>query len=374
MTDFRSDTVTRPTPAMRAAMAQAEVGDDVFGDDPTVNALQARAAQMLGFEDALFASSGTQTNLLGLLAHCGRGDEAIVGQNWHTYKWEAGGMAVLGSIQPQPLEHAADGSIPLASIEAAIKPDDPHFAITKLIVMEDTTAGKVLPMDYLREVRALAVRRGLTTHLDGARLFNAAVEVARRRAAGDRSGDTQGGTATDARAVAREICANFDSVSVCLSKGLGAPVGSVLLGSRALIARARRWRKMLGGGMRQAGIIAAGGLHALEHHIDRLAEDHRRAHRLAAGLDAIGRRHGGALQVEPPQTNISFVRVEDTIAADFAAHLHAHGIQSTGSTGRYGAGLVQRWVTHLDVDDGDVDRALAAVEAFFTDRAARQTA
>jgi threonine aldolase len=367
MTDFRSDTVTRPTAAMRAAIAAAEVGDDVFADDPTINRLQSQAARMLGFEDAIFAPSGTQTNLMALLSHCERGDEAIVGQQWHTYRWEAGGMAVLGSIQPQPLEHAPDGTIPLAAIEAAIKPDDPHFARTRLVCMEDTTGGKVLPMDYLREVRALTAGRGLATHLDGARLFNAAVEVARRRAAGERAGDTHGSGTTDPRAVAREICANFDSVSVCLSKGLGAPVGSLLLGSEALVGRARRWRKMLGGGMRQAGMIAAGGLHGLEHHIDRLAEDHDNARRLALGLAELGRRHGG-LQLDAPQTNILFLRVDDAIAAPFAEHLRAHGVRTTGSVGRYGSGLVQRWVTHLDVGRADVDTALAVATGFFESR------
>jgi len=373
MTDFRSDTVTRPTAAMRDAMANAEVGDDVFGDDPTINRLQAQAAQMLGFEDALFASSGTQTNLLGLLAHCERGEEAIVGQQWHTYKWEAGGMAVLGSIQPQPLENESDGTIALTAIEAAIKPDDSHFAISRLVVMENTTGGKVLPMDYLREVRALATRRGLATHLDGARLFNAAVEVGARRSAGHRHGDRNGSSAVDPREVAREICAQFDSVSLCLSKGLGAPVGSLLLGSRPLIARARRWRKMLGGGMRQAGILAAGGLHALDHHIDRLAIDHALAVQLAEGLNRIAQTHGRegrSLRADTPQTNIVFVRVDDSIATDFAAHLQAHGIKSTGSIGRYGSGLVQRWVTHLDVGPADVEHALQVVQGFFEARPA----
>jgi len=368
MTDFRSDTVTRPTPAMRAAIASAEVGDDVFGDDPAVNRLQTHAAELLGFEDAVFAASGTQTNLMGLLSHCERGDEAIVGQQWHTYRWEAGGMAVLGSIQPQPLEHGPDGTIPLESIAQAIKPDDPHFARTRLVCMENTTGGRVLPMDYLREVRALAAGRGLQTHLDGARLFNAAVEVAQRRRAGRREGDATGSDATDPRAVAREICSHFDSVSLCLSKGLGAPVGSLLLGSRPFVARARRWRKMLGGGMRQAGLLAAAGLHALEHHVDRLADDHALARRLAHGLAELGRAHGGVLQLEPPQTNILFVRVDGSIAGPFAEHLAAHGIRTTGSTGRYGAGLVQRWVTHLDVGPADIDAALAAAARFLESR------
>jgi threonine aldolase len=370
MSDFRSDTVTKPTAAMRAAIAAAEVGDDVFGDDPTVNRLQAHAAQMLGFEDAVFAASGTQSNLMALLAHCERGDEAIVGQQWHTYRWEAGGMAVLGSIQPQPLEHAPDGTIPLAAIDAAIKPDDAHFARTRLVCMEDTTGGRVLPMDYLREVRALATRRGLATHLDGARLFNAAVEVARRRRAGRREGDAAAGedAPVDPRAVAREICASFDSVSVCLSKGLGAPVGSLLLGSRPFVARARRWRKMLGGGLRQAGLLAAAGLHALEHHVDRLANDHDRATRLARGLAQIGAANGGALALEMPHTNIVFVRVDDAVSEPFARWLAEHGVRAIASHGRYGAGSTQRWVTHLDVTDADVERALEVAERFFATR------
>jgi threonine aldolase len=367
MPDFRSDTVTRPTAGMRAAIAAAELGDDVFGDDPSVNRLQRHAAELLGFEDALFGPSGTQTNLMALLAHCERGDEAIVGQQWHAYRWEAGGMAVLGSIQPQPLEHAPDGTIPLAAIEGAIKPDDPHFARTRLVCMENTTGGKVLPMDYLREVRALARRRGLATHLDGARLFNAAVAVAQRRAAGERAGDTQGEASTDPYAVAREICANFDTVSLCLSKGLGAPVGSLLLGPRAVVARARRWRKMLGGGMRQAGLLAAAGQYALERHVLRMADDHLLARRLAEGLNAIGARHGG-LRADPPQTNILFVPVDEAIADAFAAHLTGHDVRTTGSRGRYASGLVQRWVTHHDVGPAEVDAALATVAAFFEGR------
>lgn len=369
MADFRSDTVTQPTPAMRAAIAAAPVGDDVYRDDPTVNALEAHAAKLLGFEAALFATSGTQTNLLGLLTHCERGDEAIVGQNWHTYKWEAGGMAVLGSIQPQPLEHAPDGTLPLEAIEAAIKPNDPHFARSRLIVLENTTGGRVLPMDYLREVRALATRRGLATHLDGARLFNAAAAIAQRRASGLREGDTQGPNGGTVNDLAREICSNFDTVSVCLSKGLGAPVGSLLLGTQATIDQARRWRKMLGGGMRQAGIIAAGGLHALMHHVDRLIDDHALATRLSEGMNTVGlefaNAQGPALHAEPPQTNIVFVRIRDDLAADFTRHLALHEVKVNGSTGRYGSGMVQRWVTHLDVGPSDVDHALTVIRRFF---------
>ena len=232
MPDFRSDTVTQPTPAMREAMFKAPLGDDVFADDPSVNALQEHAAELLGFEAALFAPSGTQTNLIALWGHCQRGDEAIVGQSWHTYRWEAGGMAVLGSIQPQPVETQPDGTLRLADIAAAIKPDDPHFARTRLVVLENTTGGQVLPPEYVAEVAQLARQRGLALHLDGARLFNAATANAARRG-------------TDVYQEARELCSHFDSVSVCLSKGLGAPVGSLVLGSAAFIRQARRTRKIL---------------------------------------------------------------------------------------------------------------------------------
>ena len=330
--DFRSDTVTRPTAAMRAAMAAAEVGDDVFGDDPNVNALQEEVAALLGFEAALFVPSGTQSNLIGVMTHCGRGDEVIVGQEAHTYRYEAGGGAVLGSIQPQPLDNASDGTIPVAAIGAAIKPDDSHFAKTRLIALEDTIGGKVLPEGYVAAVRALADRRKLALHLDGARLWNAAVK-----------------RGVEPAAVAR----GFDSVSVCLSKGLGAPVGSVLCGRRDYIKSAHRWRKMLGGGMRQAGVLAAAGRYAIEHHVARLALDHDNAARLAAGLA----KHR-ALDVPPPQTNMVFVTVREGRAEGFAAHLAANGVQITGSAH-------QRWVTHLDVGRADVDRAIGVVDAFF---------
>ncbi|MDE2431030.1 MAG: low-specificity L-threonine aldolase, partial [Burkholderiales bacterium] len=263
--DFRSDTVTRPGAAMRAAMAAAEVGDDVFGDDPTVHQLENLAARMLNKEAALYLPTGTQANLIALMAHCERGDEYIVGQKAHCYRWEAGGAAVLGSIQPQPLTNQADGTILLADILDAIKPDDPHFARTRLLALENTTGGKVLPAQYVNAATALARQHGLNTHLDGARLFNAAIKS---------------GVAASA------LAENFDSVSVCLSKGLGAPVGSVLCASAPLIAKARRLRKMLGGGMRQAGIIAAAGIYALQHHVERLADDHANATLLAQGLSA----------------------------------------------------------------------------------------
>jgi threonine aldolase len=340
--DLRSDTVTRPTPAMREAMFRAELGDDVFGDDPSVNALQEQIAAMLGKEAALFMPSGTQSNLAAIMSHCGRGDEYIVGQGAHTYRYEAGGAAVLGSVQPQPLPHQPDGSLALADIEAAIKPDDEHFARSRLLALENTIGGKVLPMAYLAEATALAQRRGLATHLDGARLFNAAVAQS----------STHG---LDARANAKAIAGHFDSVSVCFSKGLGAPVGSVLVGCKELIQRAHRWRKMLGGGMRQAGVLAAAAQHALDHHIERLAEDHALATLLAEGLGGID-----ALELQRPQTNILFVNVRDGRGAELLAHLKAHGVLATGLIGL-------RFVTHLDIDRAGIERAIAAVRGFFKD-------
>lgn len=354
MTDFRSDTVTQPTPAMKQAMLAAPLGDDVFGDDPSVNRLQELGAQMLGFEAALFAPSGTQTNLIALMAHCQRGDEAIVGQMWHTYRWEAGGMAVLGSIQPQPLEHQPDGTIALADIEGAIKADDPHFAKTRLVVMENTTGGKVLPLAYMREVSALAQRHGLRTHIDGARLFNAAVALA------------DGG---DSVHKARELAQSYDSVSLCLSKGLGAPVGSLLLGSRDFIQQARRLRKMLGGGMRQAGMLAAAGIHALQHHVHRLAEDHANARLLADGLFEAASSHAklkGRTTAHAAQTNIVFFDIDVDIAEAFLQHLADHDVRVTGGYFRAKERAMKRirWVTHLDVNRADVERALRVVAEF----------
>ncbi|MBL0087626.1 MAG: low-specificity L-threonine aldolase [Ideonella sp.] len=335
--DLRSDTVTRPTAAMRAAMLAAPVGDDVFDDDPTVNALQDFIAALLGKSAALFMPSGTQSNLCGLMSHCGRGDEYIVGQNAHTYRYEGGGAAVLGSIQPQPLAHLPDGTLALADIEAAIKPDDMHFARTRLLTLENTLGGKVLPLSYMEAATSLARSHGLATHLDGARLFNAAVAA--------------GG---DARVAARAIADHFDSVSVCFSKGLGAPVGSALVGSTELICRARRHRKMLGGGMRQVGMLAAAAAHALDHHIDRLADDHALARRLAEGLAAIP-----AMQVVPPQTNIVFASVQGGRGAALLHHLKSQGVLATGLIGL-------RFVTHLDVDTAGIDRAIAATREFFS--------
>ncbi len=354
MSDFRSDTVTRPTAAMKQAMMEAPLGDDVFGDDPTVNRLQELGAQMLGFEAALFAPSGTQTNLIALMTHCQRGDEAIVGQQWHTYRWEAGGMAVLGSIQPQPLEHQPDGTIALADIEGAIKPDDPHFARTRLIALENTTGGKVLPVSYMREVHAVAQRHGLRTHIDGARLFNAAVALAGGR---------------DPLQQARMLSESYDSVSLCLSKGLGAPVGSLLLGSADFIRQARRVRKMLGGGMRQAGVLAAAGIHALQHHVHRLADDHANARMLAEGLAAAIAAHpklDGKATVQTPQTNIVFLDADAAVADDFVQHLAASEVRVTSGYYRTRERSMKRirWVTHLDIGRADVERALQVVAAF----------
>ncbi len=331
--DLRSDTVTRPTAAMREAMLCAEVGDDVYGEDPTVNALQQRLADELGFEAGLFAPSGTQANLLALLSHCQRGDEYIVGMDAHTYKYEGGGAAVFGSIQPQPVLHAADGTLPLDVVEQVIKPRDPHFARTKLLCLENTWHGRVLPRDYLREARALCDRHGLSLHLDGARLFNAAVADG---------------------APAREVTRHFHSVSVCLSKGLGAPVGSVLLGTRALIDEATRWRKVAGGGMRQAGLLAAACLHALDHHVSRLADDHRRAQALAQGLQGLP-----GLSVVAQHTNMVFIDVPQERLAALKQAMDAASVRlSIGYAPRI------RLVTHLDVDDEGVRRTIDALRQF----------
>ncbi len=332
LVDLRSDTVTQPTEGMRAAMFAAPLGDDVFGDDPTVNALQERIASLLGKEAALFVPSGTQSNLVAIMSHCQRGDEYIVGQMAHTYRWEGGGAAVLGSVQPQPLAHQADGMLALADIEAAIKPDDAHFARTRLLTLENTLGGKVLPMSYVEAATALARERGLATHLDGARLFNAAVKL---------------------DVPARDIAQHFDTVSVCFSKGLGAPVGSALVGPRALIESAHRWRKMLGGGMRQAGLLAAAALYALDHHIDRLADDHTLAQRLAHGLANLP-----GVTVEHAQTNIVFADVPAERGAGLVGHLKACGVLVTGSL--YARSSRLRFVTHLDVDASGIDRTVAA--------------
>jgi len=328
--DLRSDTVTRPGPEMRRVMAEAEVGDDVFRDDPTVDRLEELAAGMLGKEAGLFVSSGTQSNLCALLTHCGRGDEYIVGQQAHTYIYEGGGAAALGGIQPQPLDLEEDGRLDLEKVERLIKPDDYHFARTRLLCLENTTNGRVLPAGHEEDARALVDRHGLCLHLDGARLFNAAVKSGRPAA---------------------ELAAPFDSVSICLSKGLGAPVGSVLTGSADFVTEARRWRKVVGGGMRQSGLLAAAGIHALEHHVERLADDHANAQRLAEGLVEI---EGCQADPDQVQTNMVYARFPEQKRNELPRKLKERGILVY-------PGHPMRLVTHLDVSTEDVERA---VEAF----------
>lgn len=341
--DFRSDTVTRPTAAMYEEMTRAAVGDDTYGEDPTVNALQARIARLLGFEAALFVPTGTQSNLCAILAHCGRGDEYIVGQLAHCYRWEGGGAAVLGGVQPQPIEHGADGTLSLDRIKAAIKPDNEHFARTRLLALENTQAGKRMSEAYLQGATELARRHGLSTHLDGARLFNAA--VAQAAASG-----------LSPEAEARRMAGYFDSVSVCFSKGLGAPAGSALCGSAEFIQRARRVRKIAGGAMRQSGVLAAAANHALDHHVARLAADHQLARQL---FDGVSRLPG--LRVEPPDTNIVFLALEggaEDAVAQLMGHLRSRGVLASALYDQL------RLVTHLDVDEAAVLRAIDAVQDF----------
>jgi threonine aldolase len=359
--DLRSDTVTQPTAAMREAMLAAPLGDDVFGDDPSVNALQDKIAAMLGFEAALVLPTGTQSNFCAILSHCQRGDEYIVGQMAHCYRWEGGGAAVMGSVQPQPIAHAFDGTLPLAEIEAQIKPDDAHFARTRLLCLENTLGGKLLPLDYVKAATALARSKGLATHLDGARLFNAATAQAQQRVEGLDLKANQPlahiRPAQDAIYLeAREIAENFDSVSVCFSKGLGAPIGSALCGSRSFIAKAHRIRKMAGGGMRQAGMLAAAASYALDHHVERLADDHALAKKLG---DALARIDG--LQVDPVHSNIVFVDVQEPLKANAAGLMDQLKSQGILATGLYRL----RFVTHLDVHEAGVDRVISVIEQYF---------
>lgn len=326
--DFRSDTVTKPTQAMRHAMANAIVGDDVYGDDPTVNELELWAAQRHGFEAAMFTTSGTQANLLGLMAHCQRGDEYLCGQQAHNYKYEAGGAAVLGSIQPQPIENNPDGTLDFAKLKAAIKPDDAHFARTKLLSLENTINGKVLPLSYLEKARQFVDENNLLLHLDGARVYNAAVAL-----------DVD----------VKEIAKHFDSMTICLSKALSAPIGSLLLGDKAFIERARRLRKMVGGGMRQAGILAAAGKLALTDQVEQLKIDHQNAKKLALGLSELKGFH-----VNPDfvQTNIVFAKLDDSIDIEtIAQQLSLEGITIS-------PGNPIRFVTHKDISSDDIDQLL----------------
>ncbi|MFM5556263.1 low-specificity L-threonine aldolase [Aeromonas veronii] len=327
--DLRSDTVTQPTDAMRQAMLHAEVGDDVYGEDPGVNALEAFGARLLGKQAALFVPSGTMSNLLAVMSHCQRGEGAILGNAAHIYRYEAQGSAVLGSVALQPLPMQRDGTLAFDDIRAALAPDDAHFVQTRLICLENTHNGKVLPLSYLQEMGAFVAERGLKLHLDGARLFNAAVA---------------------SETPVEVIAAPFDSISICLSKGLGAPVGSLLVGSHDFIARARRLRKMLGGGMRQAGILAQAGLFALEQHVARLADDHRRAKRLAEGLAALP---GIELDLSLVQSNMVFLRLHEGESAPLLAFMKERGILFSG----YGE---LRLVTHLQINDDDIEEVIDA--------------
>ena len=332
MIDLRSDTVTRPSDAMRLAMSRAEVGDDVYGDDPSVNLLEQEAAELTGKEAALFLPTGTQANLVALLTHCQRGEEYIVGQKAHNYLFEAGGAAVLGSIQPQPIDAAADGTLPLDVVASVIKPDDVHFARTKLLCIENTHNGKVLPLDYLQQAWVFTREKGLALHVDGARIMNAAVAL-----------NVPLSTLT-------QYC---DTLTICLSKGLGAPIGSLLCGSAEYIKQARRWRKMVGGGMRQAGILAEAARYALLNNVERLREDHDNAQWLANALSAIG------VEVMAPgaQTNMLFLKVPAHEAAQLGGWMKERGVLMS-------AGPVTRIVTHLDVSRSDLEKLVSLWKEF----------
>ena len=328
MIDLRSDTVTRPSAGMRNAMHQAELGDDVFADDPTVNRLQALSASLFGFEAALLFPTGTQSNLAALMSHCDRGEGAILGSEAHSYRYEAGGLGVLGSVHPQIVPNRSDGSLDLAEVEAAIQPDDAHFPRTRLLALENTITGRVLSRSYLEKAVNLAKSRKLSTHLDGARIFNAAVAQ---------------------NMSVKDLCAGFDSVSSCLSKGLGTPAGTILLGNKPFIEKAHRARKMLGGGMRQAGVIAAAGIYALENNVERLKDDHANAQRLADGLRKAG------YEVSGPNTNMVMVKVEQP--QELAEKLKKENILVLARS-------PMRLVTHLDVDAAGIERVIAAFAQF----------
>ncbi len=334
MIDLRSDTVTKPCDAMRKVMSEAEVGDDVYDEDPTVKRLESELSERAGHEAGLYFPSGTQSNLVALLTHCQRGDEYIVGQNAHTYRYEAGGAAVLGSIQPQPIENADDGTIPLEKIKAAIKDLDFHFAKSRVLALENTTGGKCLSQSYISQARRLASEHGLVFHLDGARAFNAAVGQNLSLA---------------------DVCSQFDSVSLCLSKGLGAPVGSVMVSNSDVIEEAKRWRKMVGGGMRQAGIIAAAGLYAINNNIDRLAEDHDRAQRLAKGLEGID---GLSVEGGMAHTNMVYLSAKSNPNESFLAACSARGVLFSGAD-------ISRLVIHSGINDEMIERAISVIRGYF---------
>ena len=328
MIDLRSDTVTKPSKAMQQAMSLAEVGDDVMGEDPTVNRLEEITAELLGKEDALFVTSGTQGNLISTMVHCQRGEEYIAGTTSHLFHWEGGGVSVLGGIFPQPISFEKDGSLDLDKVKKMIKPDDDHFARTKLLALENTQNGKVLPLGYFKKAALFAKEHKLAMHLDGARLFNAVVE---------------------SNVSPQEIAAQFDSVTFCLSKGLGAPVGSVICANKEFIKEARRLRKTLGGGMRQAGILAAAGLYALENNVKRLREDHENAALLAQGLKGFGELEAN--------TNMVFLQV-GAHGRKLEEFLRAKGIMIWG-------GETLRLVTHLDIKREDIERVIGAFAEYY---------
>ena len=343
--DFRSDTKTRPTPEMRRAMATADVGDDVAGEDPTVNRLEAMAADMLGKEAAVYVSSGTQGNLVALLSHCQRGDEVILGDKCHIVRSEAGGASVLGGLVVTTLPNDGRGMLDPDRVDAAVHPDDSHYPRTILVALENThnaAGGAPLASEDMRSIADVTSSHGISLHVDGARLFNAAVAL---------------------ETPASELVKDADTVSFCLSKGLGAPVGSLLCGSQETIEEARRWRKMLGSGMRQAGIIAAAGIVALETMVDRLADDHANARRLAVGLDNVP---GISIYPDALPTNLVFFTVEASNHADLALRLGERGVKVGPRGGGY-----WRMVTHNDVTSDDVDYALEVIEATFREHARR---
>ncbi len=330
--DFRSDTVTRPTDKMREAMASAEVGDDYYRDDPTVRALEDYTARLFEKESALFTPSGTQSNLIAVMSHCAQGEAYIVGDQSHSYLRELGGAAVVASVQPQVIPNQSDGTLAVTDIEAALYPASILFSPARMIALENTFNGQILPIDYLQQVSALARQRSLRMHLDGARIFNAARAL---------------------NVHVCEIAQHFDTISFCLSKGLGAPVGSLLVGTRDTIEKGRRHRQLLGGGLRQAGILAAAGLYALNNHIERLTEDHKRAKRLAKALADIP-----GVTPDIPQTNMVFCAVNPAVQDHFAAFLLDRQIAVSGTASR------QRWVTHLDIGEATLTRTLDHLTEF----------
>lgn len=333
--DLRSDTVTQPTKAMRAFMMDAQVGDDVYGDDETINALEEKTAALLGKEAGLFLPSSTMSNLAAMMAHTQRGEEIIVGRGYHIFKYEAGGSSVLGGAFPYPLAVALDGSLEPNDIEAAIKPDDPHFPMSRVLSLENTHTGQAVSLERIEANLDVADKHGLTKHLDGARFFNAITKLA---------------------ITPKDLASRFDSVNICLSKGLGAPVGAVLVGSKSIIASARRWRKMLGGGMRQAGLIAAGGIYALDNHVKRLQDDHDRAEKLATELTALNKFE---VTYQTNQTNMVYIQPDIKDVEPLRQHLGERGINM-------GGGEPVRIVMHLDIDDDGLTRIIDGFKSYYS--------